>query len=138
MKFTMMKEVQVEAETLLCQMGVRSWEDGLVNGQEDKNNDPQMPFAMCDKWCIEIDLESGKILDWPEGVLASIHYKVCDDGYYALLDASGDELVSKHGYVPAMLSPDGEGCGDYAIMTIGLDGKIENWLADLRYFGDAQ
>ena len=125
---------KVEVTYLRCNMGVRYWEDGQLNGLLDNGQTPQMPFAKGDSWQIDIDLATGKIMGWPDGTLANVHYKVCDAGVYSLLDAAGVEVVRKEGYVPAMLSPGGEGWGDYVIMEIGADGRILNWEADLAYF----
>lgn len=125
---------KVDVAYLHCNMGVRYWEDGQINGRQDSDEAPAMPFASGENWTIDIDLETGKIIGWPEGTIANVHYKVCDAGVYALLDADGVEVVRKDGYVPAMLSPGGQGWGDYVIMEIGADGRILNWEADLTYF----
>lgn len=38
------------------------------------------------------------------------------------------------GYVPGLMSPGGDGFGDYVIMTVGGDGVIENWDVELEEF----
>lgn len=113
---------------------VRYWEDGTVNGVADSDDDPKMPLAGKDGWKLVIDLETGRIESWPEGVTASTHYKVCDAGVYGLVDEGGNKVASIDGYVPSMLSPGGEGYGDYIIMDIGPDGTIANWRVDLAPF----
>ena len=129
---------KVEVAYLRCNMGVRYWEDGEVNGLQDCDDAPQMPFAKGDIWQIDIDLATGKIMGWPEGTLAKTHYKVCDAGVYSLLDAAGGEVMRRDGYVPAMIDPSGNGYGDYVILEIGSDGRILNWNTDFDYFeGDA-
>lgn len=127
---------KAQVATLRCNMGVRYWEDGEVNGLPDNDEDPQMPFAEGESWRIDIDLASGKIAGWPEGTLAKTHYKVCDAGQYSLLDAEGNVVAQKEGYVPAMLDPGGDGYGDYVILEIGSDGRILNWDTDFDYFED--
>lgn len=130
MKFKRMVEVESDATHLLAEMGVRYWEDATVNGEDENDNSPTMPFAKNGIWLIKIDLESGAISDWPRGITAETHYKVCDDGVYSLLD--GETLIQmKDGYVPSML-----GGGDYVKLSIGADGVIANWQADLEYFGE--
>ena len=60
-------------------------EDALVNGGYENENDPKMPFAKFDDkakeyfWEVNIDIDKGQIVDWPQGTIASIHYKVCDE-----------------------------------------------------------
>ena len=118
--------------------GVRYWEDGQVNGSADDEDAPAMPFASnLERWRPLIELETGRIIDWPEGVTASVHYKVCDDGHYSLLDAAQNTIITHDGYVPPIMYPGGNGYGDYIIMDIGPDGVIANWRVDLeRFTGD--
>lgn len=125
---TTMKVAYLQAD---C--GVRYWEDATVNGVVDEDG-TLIPCRVGDGWRPLIDLKMGTIADWPPGTEANIHYKVCDAGTYALLDADRDQVIRINSYVPKMMSPGGEGYGDYVIMKIGPDGKIENWRADLSDF----
>lgn len=118
---------------LQAECGVRYWEDARVNGVEDADGS-LIPLRVQDTWRPLITLATGQIEGWPGGTTADIHYKVCDDGKYALLDADREALRTIEGYVPKMLSPGGRGYGDYVIMTVGPDGLIEGWSADLSYF----
>lgn len=128
--------VEREVTLLKAEMGVRYWEDGTVNGEPDDEDNPKMPLADKGVWRLLIDLTTGEILEWPQGVTASAHYKVCDDGVYSLIDRTGATVIKKDGYVPSMMSPKDRGYGDYVIMDIGADGKIADWRADLSYFDD--
>ena len=85
------------------------------------------------RWIFDIDLETGHIVDWPEGTTANIHYKVCDDGTYCLKSADGEVLVEKDMYVPNFLSIDDEGFGDYILFRVDEHGNIVNWKKDLEY-----
>jgi hypothetical protein len=127
--------VSKEVKYLKAECGVRYWEDGEVDGTEDTDGE-LIPLRVKDAWCPIIDLETGVIQDWPTGTTASVHYKVCDDGRYQLLDAEKNVVRDIEGYVPKIMSPGGRGYGDYVIMTIGADGKIENWSVDLDGFGE--
>lgn len=135
MKFIRTIEQEVDVTHLVANMGVRYWEDGVVNGEVDDEDNPKMPFSGHGKWLISINLETGAIDGWPQGVTAETHYKVCDDGVYTLMNRT-EVVVRKDGYVPDMLAPMGEGYGDYVILSIGADGVIAGWKADLSYFGD--
>lgn len=114
--------IQVEAE-------VRYWEDATVNGVTEDNDAPTIPLRRGDAWCPSIRLSDGVVEDWPEGVTAAIHYKVCDQGSYWLTDASGNLLMQWAGsYVPDdVLCPTGQGFGDYIIMNIDQRGHIAGW-----------
>lgn len=134
MKFRKMIAQEVEVTHLLADMEVRYWEDAVVNGEQDSETAPRIPFAEGDTWRLLIDLSTGKISNWPQGTTASVHYKVCDAGVYRILSAAGEEVAELAGYVPAMLSPERDGFGDYVIMDIDESGLIAGWKADLSYF----
>lgn len=129
------EEVKKEVKFLKADCGVRYWEDADVNGTTDEDGS-LIPCRSGDSWCPVIDIETGAIRDWPAGTTADIHYKVCDAGAYQLLDADMNVVKEIEGYVPSIMSPGGNGYGDYVIMTIGPDGKIADWRVDLEDFED--
>ena len=123
---TIVRTEKAEVFKLKVQADVRYWEDAEVNGIDDKDG-TLIPCRVGDAWCPIIDLATGKIEGWPENTIASIHYKVCDAGRYALLDADGNEVCAKDGYVPSIMWPSVYGGGDYIIMQVGPDGAILNF-----------
>lgn len=118
---------------LQADCGVRYWEDAEVNGVEDEDGS-LIPCRARDSWQPVIELATGKIVGWPDGTKADIHYKVCDDGRYILLDAELSTVCKIDGYVPTMMCPAGGGYGDYVIMTVGPGGQIDGWTVDLSDF----
>lgn len=108
-------------------------QDASVNGYRDLENDPKMPFVKLDDkineyfWEVNIDIDKGQIIDWPQGTTASIHYKVCDEGFYEIFDEQGEKLGNYEGYVPHIMCPKEEGYGDYIIMDIDENGFIQDW-----------
>ena len=125
MKATITIKKEVEVKTCLVEARVRYWEDGTVNGVDDENGN-LIPCRFGDKWCPEIDIDNGKILNWTQGVKAEVHYKVCDAGSYHLKDENGNIILSiENDYVPNRLIPGDY--GDYIIMDIAEDGTITNW-----------
>lgn len=122
---------RVAVKYLKVEAGVRYWEDASVNGTDDEDGS-LIPCRAGDCWCPVIDLETGTIEGWPVGTTASIHYKVADAGRYCLLDAGRGEVVARDGYVPKIMSPGGDGYGDYIIMDIDGAGKIAKWRVDLE------
>lgn len=126
-KITIVKAVEYEAVTLVANLGVRYWDDSSINGVDDDRNEPKVPCqefrGLERRWKIEIDLATGLIKNWTKGVEADIHYKVCDDGEYTLLDAEGNEIISGDAYVPSFLGED----GDYVIFHVNKDGYIEDF-----------
>lgn len=143
MKVKIKIEKEFDVRYLKLDAGVRYWQDADVNGEQDVDfyksmgaGTPLMPFAVkvqeqpTDnihsnhyRWQPTIDVEKGCIVDWPTGVTANVHYKVCDEGTYTLLDADKNEIVSVDSYVPDCI---GE-YGDYIIMRIDENGVISNF-----------
>lgn len=103
----------------------RYWEDATVNGVDDTDGS-LIPLRFGALWTPVIRLCDGYIMGWPKGVAADIHYKVCDQGEYWLLDSEGSRIAKWAGdYVPdAFLCHGDRGYGDYIILKIGSDGKI--------------
>lgn len=122
---------------------VRFWEDGEVNGVRDDPDSPKMPFAekslvrndnpwrkeLVDgyKWKPKIDIDRGVILNWPSDVEARIHYKVCDECHYSLINDKGNIVYENESYVPSVLCIGERNGGDYIIMNINKLGEIESW-----------
>ena len=107
---------------------VRYWEDAIVNGKEDSEG-TMIPCRNGVAWEPDINLETGHILNWPEGTEASIHYKVCDAGEYWLLNESMERIAKWRGcYVPdEILCIEDRGYGDYIIFRVGPDGNVIGW-----------
>lgn len=113
---------------LLVEAEVRYWEDAIINGAEDEDGS-LVPFRDGNLWKPVIDLKDGKIHDWPEGTTAHIHYKVCDQGEYWLIDSDGNRLFKWDGYyVPDdFLCHGDQGFGDYIIFHVDANGMIRGW-----------
>lgn len=120
-------KIEKEVKYLKLDAGVRYWEDSVINGVEDNEDSPCVPCQENGRWKPVIELETGKILNWTKGVEADIHYKICDDGGYILLDEWQNKVIDVQSYVPNILCPTGEGYGDYIIMRINEDGMIQDW-----------
>lgn len=107
---------------------VRHWEDATVNGVEDSDGS-LVPLRDGDLWAPVIRLCDGAVMDWPAGVEADVHYKVCDQGEYWLLDEARNRTAKwASDYVPDEFLCHGDhGYGDYIIFRVGADGKIERW-----------
>lgn len=126
---------KVDARFLKVEAGVRYWEDADVNGVDD-NEGTLIPCREGNFWKPTIDLDAGKIENWPAGTIANVHYKVCDAGVYALLDSERNVVKTIDGYVPNILWPAEPGYGDYINMSIGANGEIMDWRVDLSDFED--
>lgn len=147
MKATLKVEKEYEIKYLKVDANVRYWNDSEVNGEDDldmyecPDEKPKMPFAEQDKngewrWRPLIDVDNGTIVGWPKGTTASVHYKVCDEGIYTLLDKNQKIVERVESYVPDCLAPLDSGWGDYIIMSIDEDGKIDGFEFDQESVDD--
>lgn len=134
MKFTKMVRKEFDAKKLQCKIDVRYWEDADVNGVRENEDVSTVPCRVGDSWCPVIDIEKGVVLNWTQGTTASLHYKVCDAGIYALLDENDEPITVIDGYVPDMMCPEGDGFGDCIIMKIDENGRIDKWVPNLKAF----
>jgi len=133
MKIELTVTKEFEVEFLQVDAGVRYWYDGTING-ESLEDGSTTPCKEGERWKPLINLETGQIVNWTKGIKADIHYKVCDDGLYTLVDKDKQKIKEIEGYVPNIMCPKGTGYGDYIIMDINEDGFIQGWSRDLSEF----
>lgn len=126
---------------LLCKIGPRFYEDARILNKEtfewedDNNDNPKIPCynSKTDCWEPIINIDTGIIINWEQGVEAKIHYKSCDDNEITVTDEYDEIYYEYQGYVPKILSPVEEGWGDYVIFHVLPNGQIENWKSELIY-----
>jgi len=133
MKVELKVTKEFDIDYLQVSAGVRYWGDATVNDTEDENG-LLIPCRDGGRWKPIIEIETGKIVNWEQGTKAEIHYKICDNGLYQLIDINGDIVKEIDGYVPSIMCPKGSGYGDYIIMDIDEKGIIQNWNCDLSDF----
>lgn len=106
--------------------------------EEDMPND--FPFREGDMWNVTIEIDTGKIVGWPEGKSWDLDMKVCDEGSYYLLAADGSTISGIQAkYVPNGVIPGRY--GDYVQLNINKNGAITNWPLHPNlsaFFGDAE
>jgi hypothetical protein len=117
MKFTVTRPTEVDIKYVVIDVPVK-YDD------EDMPND--FPFRAGDQWRVAVEIETGRIIDWPHGVSHDLYMKVTDGGSYILLDEQQNEVACiVEDYVPHGVVP-GE-YGDYIEMDIDENGIIKNW-----------
>lgn len=101
----------------------------VVNGKDDfRNGIVAMPFvewlsAEQDlRWQFRVDVATGVIQDWPEGITAEAWYKPSDD----IKITVGGKNLNDGQYVPKFLRPRGDDA-DYVELVIDQHGKILEW-----------
>ena len=75
---------------------------------------------------LEIDIDTGKVTNWPKNCPTDFHdIKIVDTGNYWLVDDNADLVVGYTGYVPSCL-----GDGDYLEFEIDENSYVVNWSFD--------
>lgn len=117
MKVTVIKKEEVEIKSVLININPRHLDE------EEK----EVPMLVGDNWEVIVDVNTGKISNWPKGEERDYYWKICDAGSYYLLDHNDKSVLSIiNNYVPNNLLP-GE-YGDYLELKINGEGVITNWL----------
>lgn len=152
MKVRVTKPIDIDLRYLKAKIGVRYWVDckySKDNGNTwyedlgdstDEEVIADMPFVFSEKnkwyttnyWIITIDLDEGKVLDWPKDFMIRTNFKVCDDGEYIFLNENKEEAINitkeyDQYYVPDFLAIEDDGYGDYVYINIDGDGRIEHF-----------
>lgn len=135
MKVKLKIEKEFDVKYLLAEVGARYWEDAEVDGVEDETGE-LIPCREGDYWKPLIEIETGRIINWKEGVTAKVHYKSCDDNTFKLLDKNKNVISEINSYVIDMMSPSENGYGDYVIMTINSFGYIDAFEPSFDEFQD--
>jgi hypothetical protein len=97
------------------------------------------PLRTGDNWIATLDIVTGIIQNWKQGISGRVFSKARDEGKYYLLNEN-KELVFKqeYGYVLNKPLPPKDGFDDYIDLEINEEGKITNWYGDPSFegFGD--
>jgi len=118
------KYLKVEAD-------VRYWDGATINGTSSEQGE-NVPFKNGATWEPVIDLDQGLVVNWPQGVIAYFHFKVCDLCDYHMLDENKKVIASRfNNYVPDGLCHGDKGYGDYIIFSVGADGKIDKYSKNI-------
>ena len=121
MKITITKPVEIDVKYIRVEAPVKYDEEDIPNN---------FPFRDGDQWNVLIDLETGKICNWPDKYEYGLHMKVTDGGIYELLDSDFMPVAPElEDYVPHGVIPGSY--GDYIELTIEGDGTISNWPKEL-------
>lgn len=129
MKFTVTRPVEIEVTFISVHLPVRYEEEDIPN---------DFPLRKGDIWSAVIEIDTGKIRDWPEGKSGNLHLKVCDSGQYTVGNEEDASLAVIEDYVPHGVIPGKY--GDYVDLKINEHGIITNWpkKPDVSaFFGDS-
>lgn len=128
------KKVEVDVKWLQIICPFHYANDIEINGIQFEDDDSEiigLPLFENGEWNVKIDIDNGTIQDWEIGKSVSIYSKLRDEGNYFVMDGDYNEIaVIKQNYVPDCL---GE-YGDYLILSIDENGKVENFKFNIDDF----
>lgn len=126
MKVEVLKPVEIEVHTV--KINVKLYDDIT-------ENIPKFLLNKHGEFEIEIEVDTGKVVNWSGIESIRISDNVCDCGTYTLFDKDGSIIVEViNDYVPNDLIPGSY--GDYIDLQISMDGVVTNWpkKPDVSYF----
>lgn len=115
MKYTVNRPVEIEIMFVQVSLPVRYEEEDITN---------DFPLRNGEMWNATIEIDTGRILEWPQGVKGELNMKVTDAGVYVLLDKDKQEIARREDYVPDIIPGR---YGDYVELDINEEGIITNW-----------
>lgn len=127
MLITITRPIDVEAKSLRVEFPLR-YLDEEDSGQASLPEAPEgVPGRHGNRYWLDIDIDTGKVIDWPPGQTVRLHEKVVDEGTYTLLGLVEGSIIhrTQEDYVPGFMP--GDHYGDYIILDIEADGTITNW-----------
>lgn len=122
---------KINAKYIIIRAYTMFFDDSFINGNKDSNYVPNMPCIAEEDNCWQpiIDIDEGKILDWPNDIEANIIYQVNGD-CEIICKTKDDKTIctnENYKYVPKFLSPGEKECDYYIQMNVSKNGHIENW-----------
>lgn len=103
--------------------------DFEVDDSENYEGDGRFPASMkfAGGVIVSVEAETGRIVNWPDGLTLEATFKVRDSGSYFLF-GKGDLVLAeiKQDYVPACFDFD-KGYGDYITLKVASNGQIQGW-----------
>jgi hypothetical protein len=116
MKAKRMIEQEIEVAAVRIEVAVRYEEEDIPN---------DFPLRKGDMWIGTVEIDTGKVREWPVGKAGNLAMKVTDCGTYTLLAPDESEIAKlENDYCPVGLVPEG---GDYIDLQINEQGIVTNW-----------
>lgn len=133
----------INAQQLHCYIGALYWDACFSGRQDDEGGtiahevfeDRIEQYGGCDYLHLVIDLDEGKILDWPKDLTAEFRYKSWDNNRFILTGRSDTGeyiwIGTEKGITEYVIGPDFmNDCGDYFCMSVNELGEIQNYDKD--------
>ena len=114
---------------LIVIVDVDGCEDGMETFTENGEKiDPHKTPLYNGDFGFKVDVDTGRILDWPDTKLyAKVNVRAIDTGFYGYYDKDDNIIYEGHGYVPKFLGITSPAYGDNIIFDTDVNGFILDW-----------
>lgn len=127
MKVTTRNNQEIEVKYVKVELPIRYEKEDMPKNFPLRYEKPDDRYGY-DWWQATIEIDTGKIQEWPLGETGQFYMKVCDEGSYFLLSENQQVVAAlEKDYVPNRLLPPADGYGDYISFELQADGVIANW-----------
>ena len=107
-----------------CDYGVEIYRE---NGEE-VGRDEEKPPLNYGNFGFKVDVDTGRILDWPDTKLyVKVHMRAIDTGFYTFCDKDNNKIYEIDGYVPDFLGITSPSYGDNINFNTDVNGFILDW-----------
>ena len=107
-----------------CDDGVETYRE---NGEEVGRDEEEPPLNY-GNFGFTVDVDTGRILDWPDTKLyVKVHMRAIDTGFYTFCDKDNNKIYEIDGYVPDFLGITSPGYGDNINFDTDVNGFILDW-----------
>ena len=98
------------------------------NGEKVGLYDEEDPPLFYSDFYFKVDVDTGRILDWPDTKLyVKVNIRVQDTGFYDFYDKHNNKIYEDSGYVPDFLDISCKGYGDDICFNTDINGYILDW-----------
>ncbi len=107
-----------------CDDGVETYRE---NGEKVGLDEEDPPLHYSD-FGFKVDVDTGRILDWPDTKLSvKVNMRVQDTGFYDFYDKDNNKIYETSGYVPHFFDISSKGYGDNMCFDTDVNGFILDW-----------
>jgi len=107
-----------------CDDGIETYRE---NGEKVGPDEEEPPLHYGD-FGFTVDVDTGKILDWPDTKLyVKVDLRAQDTGFYDFYDKDNNKIYETYGYVPDFLDISTKGYGDNICFDTDVNGFILGW-----------
>ena len=116
---------------LMVYVGNEDCDDGVETYRENGEKvglDEEKPPLDYGNFGFKVDVDTGRILDWPDTKLyVKVHMRAIDTGFYTFCDKDNNKIYEENGYVPSFFGITSPAYEDVINFDTNVNGFILDW-----------